>query len=63
MTPDIIAVLTANGITPPKQGSNKTTCPMCSDYRVKNRQRCLTVKLTRKGVIWFCHHCHWEGEK
>jgi len=62
MTPDILAVLTANGIEPPKHG-HKTTCPQCSDYRLKNWQRCLKIKLTRRGVIWICHHCHWEGPK
>lgn len=55
--------LERNGIAPPLNGSKKTQCPECSDFRVKRDQKCLSVMLDDDHglVSWFCFHCGWDG--
>lgn len=56
------AMLTRHGFTPPPPGSTKTTCPQCSDFRVKRDERCLRIRPTREGFEVFCYHCQYERE-
>lgn len=53
--------LTSYGITPPKAG-NRTTCPECSDFRVKRDERCLKIKNIAGCTDWYCFHCSWNRE-
>ena len=51
------------GITPPPEGSRKTTCPMCSHTRAKSSERCLSIYPGNQWISWQCHHCGWaDGE-
>jgi len=50
-----------NGITPPKPGSRKMTCPKCSHTRRKHLEKCLRVEVDGNGVSWKCFHCKDEG--
>ena len=46
------------GLTPPRPGSRKTTCPCCSQSRAKPNERCVTIMSDR---AW-CWHCQKEWE-
>ena len=59
MTPLTEALLFA-GIVPPPEGSNRTTCPMCSHTRRKADDRCLSIYPRDGWVDWKCHHCGWQ---
>jgi hypothetical protein len=48
------------GITPPPEGSKKTTCPECSHTRAKKHRRCLSIKLDRGMIFVLCFHCGHE---
>ena len=62
MTPEHIDALMFNGITPPRPGSQKTTCPQCSPARVKRWEKCLRVVPEPCGVVTVsCYHCGWES--
>lgn len=61
VTPWHIEAMEWAGIAPPAMG-HKTTCPECSDYRIKRSQRCLSVYTPHWGIAWRCHHCGWSGD-
>ncbi len=42
-------------------GHFTTTCPQCSHLRKKKRDRCLSVSVDDRGVVFRCHHCGWKG--
>ena len=47
---------------PREAGTQRTTCPQCSDTRKNKRDPCLAVSFKPDGgVVWFCHHCGWTG--
>ena len=56
---DVQALMFA-GITPPSDGSIRTTCPKCSATRRKPRERCLSITPMDWGVLVRCYHCKWE---
>jgi len=56
----IAEALMFNGITPPPEGSNRTTCPHCSHTRKKAHDRCLSVFTSGNRVEWVCRHCGWQ---
>ena len=63
VTPEIAAVLSRHGITPPPPHSARTTCPMCSHTRRKSRERCLRIRPFDGWLEWECRHCGWtEGD-
>jgi rubredoxin len=51
-----------NGIVPPPEGSNRTTCPECSHQRRKDTDRCLSVFTEGNRVEWVCRHCGYDGK-
>jgi transcription elongation factor Elf1 len=57
MTPALTEALMWAGITPPPAGSKKTTCPVCSHTRKKQKERCLTVWESEGLVFVKCHNC------
>jgi len=36
-------------------------CPKCSAERKNKTHKCLHVEYTEKGILYNCHHCHWNG--
>lgn len=42
-----------------RSGSEKTTCPQCSESRRNKKDPCLSVNIT-EGVFQ-CHNCGWKG--
>jgi twinkle protein len=40
---------------------HRTTCPNCSNARKKKNDNCLSVTVTHDAILWFCHHCEWQG--
>ena len=40
---------------------HRTTCPNCSNTRRKKNDNCLSVTVTHDAILWFCHHCEWQG--
>jgi len=56
-------MLIENGIDPHLRGK-KTTCPYCSDYRVKRNEKCLKITIDHNNstVSWFCFHCKLAGK-
>lgn len=41
------------------EGTQKLTCPRCSDQRRHKSDPCLSLKIDEKGATWRCHHCEW----
>jgi twinkle protein len=42
-------------------GEHRIICPNCSSQRNKKYDKCLSVTTTRDAILWFCHHCEWQG--
>ena len=42
-------------------GEHRIVCPNCSSQRNKKYDKCLSVTTTRDAILWFCHHCEWQG--
>ena len=42
-----------------RSGTEKTTCPQCSESRRNKKDLCLSVNIT-EGV-YNCHNCSWKG--
>jgi len=42
-------------------GEHRIVCPNCSSSRRKKYDECLTVTTTHDSILWFCHHCEWQG--
>jgi len=42
-------------------GEHRIICPNCSSNRNKKYQKCLSVATTHDAILWFCHHCDWQG--
>jgi twinkle protein len=42
-----------------RSGTEKTTCPKCSESRRNKKDPCLSVNIT-EGV-YNCHNCGWKG--
>jgi len=42
-------------------GEHRIVCPNCSSQRNKKYEKCLSVTTTRDAILWFCHHCEWQG--
>ena len=42
-------------------GEHRITCPNCSNHRNKKYDKCLAVTTTHDAILWFCHHCEWQG--
>lgn len=42
-----------------RSGSEKTTCPKCSEGRRNKKDPCLSVNITNGE--WNCHNCSWKG--
>ena len=40
---------------------HRITCPNCSPTRRKKNDNCLSVTVTHDAILWFCHHCEWQG--
>ena len=40
---------------------HRITCPNCSKTRKKKNDNCLSVTVTHDAILWFCHHCEWQG--
>lgn len=56
----IITELQWRGITPPPAGRTtaRTTCPVCSPYRVKRDEACARITITSDtSAKLFCYHC------
>ena len=51
------------GINLPHYGEaeHRTKCPQCSHLRKKSNDNCLSVTVTNDAVLWYCHHCEWQG--
>jgi hypothetical protein len=61
MTPSAIEALMWAGITPPKEGRKRTTCPKCSPTRKKAWEKCLLIREDAPGITKvYCHHCRYE---
>jgi twinkle protein len=44
-----------------KAGSQKLTCPHCSQRRTNKTDPCLSLKIDDMGATWNCHHCGLKG--
>ena len=42
-------------------GEHRIICPNCSNHRNKKYEKCLSVTTTNDAILWFCHHCDWQG--
>ena len=42
-----------------RSGSEKTTCPQCSEGRRNKKDPCLSVNIT--DGTYYCHNCSWKG--
>ena len=42
-------------------GEQRVICPECSPTRKKKNDNCLAVSITSEAILWFCHHCEWQG--
>ena len=42
-----------------RSGSEKTTCPQCSEGRRNKKDPCLSVNITTGEYC--CHNCSWKG--
>jgi len=40
---------------------HRIICPNCSSNRHKKHDECLSVSVTFDSILWFCHHCEWQG--
>ena len=50
------------GIQPPLTGSTRTTCPICSPFRLKSREKCLRVHVVVGGAVKVnCKHCGYQA--
>jgi hypothetical protein len=51
------------GLPSEQNGRYYTTCPQCSAKRkfAHQKQKCLGVTITDKGVHFGCNHCDWKG--
>ena len=47
------------GIDPPSNGSMKTRCPECSDFRMKRKEKCMRIRIDQnRGIVAYtCYHC------
>lgn len=62
---ELIQELLAVGVRLPRytSGTQKTTCPKCSQHRKKKHDPCLSVTIDGDGVVWNCHNdgCGFSG--
>ena len=42
-------------------GEHRILCPNCSNHRHKKHDNCLAVTVKDESILWFCHHCEWQG--
>ena len=42
-------------------GEQRIICPTCSPTRKKRNDNCLAITITDDAILWFCHHCEWQG--
>ena len=42
-------------------GEHRIICPNCSGQRNKKYEKCLSVTTNYDAILWFCHHCEWQG--
>ena len=42
-------------------GEQRVICPSCSPTRKKRNDNCLAITITDEAILWFCHHCEWQG--
>jgi len=56
----IITELEWRGITPPRHGTHRTTCPHCSHERTKAKQRCMKITYEDGACYILCYHCKFE---
>ncbi len=42
-------------------GEHRIRCPNCSNMRKKKYDNCLSVTVNLDSLLWFCHHCEWQG--
>ena len=42
-------------------GEQRVICPSCSPTRKKRNDNCLAITITDDAILWFCHHCEWQG--
>jgi hypothetical protein len=63
MIPDHIISLGYEGVhIPPDATHARTTCPMCSETRIKADEPCLDVRVSGGKARAFCYHCEWWVE-
>jgi hypothetical protein len=44
-----------------RDGNHKLTCPKCSHTRKNKRDPCLSVTITGRQAVFFCHNCQFTG--
>ena len=60
---EILLRYNIRGLQTDRNGRYYTTCPRCSDTRLRHHKKlkCLGVTITDRGVHFGCNHCDWKG--